>query len=138
MTDAVNPVAALTERRIDTPPASAESLDYDAFLQLLIAQLENQDPLKPMESTEYVAQLATFSQVEQTIKTNENLDNLLVQTRLSQAEALVGQKITSQDGTISGEIRSVHILSEGSVAVLTDGRELPIGAGVTLGDRTTS
>lgn len=135
MTDAINPVAALTDRRVDAPPASAGSLDYNAFLQLLIAQLENQDPLKPMESTEYVAQLATFSQVEQTIKTNENLDSLLVQTRVSQAEALVGQTITSQDGTVSGEIRSVHIHSDGSVAVLTDGRELPLGAGVTLGER---
>ena len=53
------------------------SKDYDMFLRLMTAQLKNQDPLQPLDGTEFVAQLAQFSGVEQQIKTNERLDFLL-------------------------------------------------------------
>lgn len=51
--------------------------DFNTFLTLLTAQMRNQDPLKPMESTEFVAQLASFSSVEQQIETNSKLTELL-------------------------------------------------------------
>lgn len=51
--------------------------DFNTFLKLLTAQMRNQDPLQPMESTEFVAQLASFSAVEQQIQTNEKLDRLI-------------------------------------------------------------
>ena len=51
--------------------------DFDTFLQLLTAQIQNQDPSDPVDSTQWVAQLASFSAVEQQISTNEKLDELL-------------------------------------------------------------
>lgn len=67
-----------------TPPApsskdasATSSSDFKTFLTLLTAQMRNQDPLKPMESTEFVAQLASFSAVEQQIETNSKLNELL-------------------------------------------------------------
>jgi flagellar basal-body rod modification protein FlgD len=48
--------------------------DFETFLTLLTTQLRNQDPLKPMESTEFVAQLASFSAVEQQVRANDKLD----------------------------------------------------------------
>ncbi len=66
-----------------TPSAQASSAsaslasDFDSFLQLLVAQMENQDPLKPMDSTEFVSQTATLSQVEQAVQTNQNLENVV-------------------------------------------------------------
>ena len=54
----------------------ALSSDFDTFLQLLTAQIENQDPLEPMDSTEFVAQLATFSSVEQQVLTNDLLTDM--------------------------------------------------------------
>ena len=48
-----------------TTDAKKASLDYDSFLTLLIAQMKNQDPTDPMDSSEQISQLATFSQVEQ-------------------------------------------------------------------------
>jgi flagellar basal-body rod modification protein FlgD len=50
--------------------------DFETFLSLLTAQMKNQDPLKPMESTEFVAQLASFSAVEQQVRTNDRLDDI--------------------------------------------------------------
>ncbi|MGM0583792.1 MAG: flagellar hook capping FlgD N-terminal domain-containing protein, partial [Pseudomonadota bacterium] len=55
----------------------ASASDFETFLSLLTAQMRNQDPLKPMESTEFVAQLASFSSVEQQIRSNEKLDSIL-------------------------------------------------------------
>lgn len=51
--------------------------DFSQFLQLLTTQLQNQDPLSPMDSTEFTSQLVQFSQVEQAINTNSKLDDLV-------------------------------------------------------------
>lgn len=51
--------------------------DFDQFLRLLTTQLKNQDPLEPMDSSEFTNQLVMFSQVEQQINTNSSLDKLL-------------------------------------------------------------
>jgi flagellar basal-body rod modification protein FlgD len=66
------------------------SEDYDMFLRLMVAQLKNQDPLQPVDGTEFVAQLAQFSGVEQQIKTNERLDSLLGALTRSAAEMSLG------------------------------------------------
>ncbi len=57
--------------------AAAAATDFETFLSLLTAQMRNQDPLKPLDSTEFVAQLASFSSVEQQIRSNERLDSIL-------------------------------------------------------------
>lgn len=53
--------------------------NFDTFLVLLTAQLQNQDPLSPMDSSEFTQQLVQFSQVEQQISTNDNLETLIAQ-----------------------------------------------------------
>lgn len=69
----------LTETRPAPRTAEASSTlasDFDTFLTLLTAQMENQDPLNPTDSTEFASQLATFSNVEQNVRTNELLEGL--------------------------------------------------------------
>lgn len=83
-----------------TPSVSpaAISSDFDTFLKLLTTQLENQDPLNPIDSTDYATQLATFSGVEQQTKTNQLLEGLSGQMGLlgmSQLAAWVGQEARS-------------------------------------------
>jgi len=118
----------------DTATDTAKaSLDYNAFLKLLLAQMQNQDPLKPMDSTEYVSQLATFSNVEQGLKMNTKLDQLLVLSKLAQAGSAVGSTITSSDGTTSGTVKSVKVDEAGAIAILSDGKQVKIESGVTFG-----
>jgi len=108
------------------------NVDYQSFLRLLVAQMKNQDPTKPMESTEYVAQLATFSQVEQSVQMNAKLDQMLRASSMSQADALIGREITSADGNTTGVVDEVRLTSTGLIAVLADGKEVPVVEGVTI------
>ena len=112
---------------------SKTAVDYQSFLKLLIAQMKNQDPTQPMDSTQYVAQLATFSQVEQSVQMNTKLDSILQSSALSQADALIGHSITSADGETTGTVSEVRLSSTGLIAVLEDGTEMAVGPGVTVG-----
>ena len=112
--------------------AKTASLDYSTFLKLLLAQLKNQDPTKPMDSTEYMSQLASFSNVEQAIKTNTKLDSLLTAHSLSQAENLIGRTLANADNSVSGVVLSVNVTSTGSVATLDNGKTITLGDGVTV------
>jgi flagellar basal-body rod modification protein FlgD len=115
-----------------TNAASPQTVDYQSFLRLLVAQMKNQDPTSPMESTDYVAQLATFSQVEQSVQMNAKLEQLLAASSLSQASGIVGREITSADGTVTGIVKEVKLYSDGVVATLTNGEQVIVGPGVVI------
>lgn len=108
------------------------TLDYNAFLKLLMAQMKNQDPTNPTDSTQWVSQLATFSNVEQALQMNSKLGQILASSSMAEAESLIGRTLTSADGALSGKVMSVVVSSSGSVANLDNGAKLAIGAGVTV------
>lgn len=122
---------SMTAQR-STASESSSTVGYDNFLKLLLTQMKNQDPTEPMKSTEYMAQLATFSQVEQTVKGNAKLDALLASSALSQADSVIGRTVTSADGTISGQVASVRITNDGAVAKFSNGDELLLGPGIVV------
>jgi len=64
--------------------------DLNRFLNLLVAQLKNQDPLDPMDSNEFTQQLVQFASVEQQIKQNANLEKMLALQETSQVSTMVG------------------------------------------------
>lgn len=81
-----------------TKSATAINADFQTFLKLLTTQMQNQDPLKPLDSTEFVAQLASFSAVEQQVQSNDKLDNIL--------EALGGSSAGGLAAWIGREVRA--------------------------------
>ena len=81
----ISPVA--TETAQTNGARTRLSDNYDTFLILLTAQLQNQDPLAPMDSTQFTQQLVQFSQVEQQIRTNEQLEGLVTQYQAASAGA---------------------------------------------------
>src|SRR4051812_1864877 len=80
---------------------AAAGLGKDDFMQLLIAQLKNQDPMKPTDDTQFIAQLAQFSSLEATNKMNDTLDELSNAQMLGQAAAMIGKTVSAKlaDGT---------------------------------------
>lgn len=102
-------VASITDGKVVNNTSTTEtvnkstsnsSLDKDAFLQLLVAQMKYQDPMQPTSNTEYVAQYATFSQVEQ-------LQNMSSTVNSSSAMQLVGKYVTMDVTTASGASSTV-------------------------------
>ena len=114
-----------------TSSAAGATLNYNDFLQLLIAQLKNQET-QPTDSTQFMSQLATFSEVEQTANSNSKLDSLLTSSALAQADTVIGHTVTSPDGQTSGEVVSVKITANGPLATLKGGATLLLGSGVTV------
>ncbi len=131
-------VTGATSTRSNAAQASSatarinNTLDYKSFLQLLVAQMKNQDPTAPSDPTDFVSQLASFSAVEQQINTNSKLDALLTQTSLSQASSLIGRTVTSADNSITGKVVAVQITSTGVSALLANGKILDLGDGVII------
>jgi len=68
---------ASTTNTNKTTASSTDIASKDQFLKLLVAQLQNQDPLNPMQGDAFVAQLATFSSLEQLVSINENIQKLV-------------------------------------------------------------
>lgn len=93
MIDASTPTNSATPPAKD-PAASKQksglTSDFNTFLKMLTAQARNQDPLEPLNSSEYAAQLAQFSMVEQQVKTNEALQTLIGRFGSSDMSALSG------------------------------------------------
>jgi flagellar basal-body rod modification protein FlgD len=115
--------------------SSGATIDYNGFLQLLIAQMKNQDPTNPTDSTEYMSQLAQLSSVQEAVQTNAKLDTLLSSSALAQADGLIGHtaSFTSENGqSATGKIMEVRIIQGGAVATLDTGVQVQLGPGITI------
>lgn len=82
-----NPLGAAQTQSSPSKASQKISSDFETFLKMLTAQIENQDPLNPIDSSDYSTQLATFSGVEQQVLTNDLLRSI--------SGALVGSDLTS-------------------------------------------
>lgn len=78
-----------------------QELGKDDFLQLLIAQLTHQDPTSPVKDTEFIAQMAQFSSLEQMMNVAENLNNMNKTLSATGAVNVVGKKV---DLEVAGEV----------------------------------
>lgn len=131
--DAVSAVASRNSYDTTaTTAAPAVTADYNTFLKLLVTQLQTQDPLNPTDNTEFIAQLASFSAVEQQTQTNGKLDKMLAYLNAGEGASLIGKQVTSADGKTTGVVASVKITDEGMVATLNGGAEVAIGSGISI------
>ncbi|MDR1532560.1 MAG: hypothetical protein LBS62_10360 [Clostridiales bacterium] len=107
--------------------AVGTDLDKDAFLQLLITQLQYQDPLNPMDDKSFVAQMAQFTALEQMQNMNQSLSS-------SSAFSMIGKIVsadyydetTAQYTSVYGPVSAVKVVS-GEAYLLVDGKEIPAG-----------
>lgn len=79
---------------------TSNELGKDDFLKLLIAQLSNQDPTSPMENTEFIAQMAQFSSLEQISNMNNEFSKLTATFNSSQAVSMIGKTVDLENGDI--------------------------------------
>jgi flagellar basal-body rod modification protein FlgD len=110
----VYPVDASNSNTSGVTPSKDSALGKDDFLKLLVAQLQNQDPLSPLDSTAFTSQLAEFSSLEQLSNVNENLEYLqMYQSSINNAQAVsfIGKNIDAFGKSIkleSGANEDIH------------------------------
>jgi flagellar basal-body rod modification protein FlgD len=118
VTSATSAASATTASTASQAADASKSLssNFDTFLTLLTTQLKNQDPLQPMDSNQFTQQLVQFSQVEQQINANKNLESLISLTKSQTATAAVGylgKTLTLSDGTaalVNGQAKWTYTL----------------------------
>jgi flagellar basal-body rod modification protein FlgD len=77
---------------------SVNTLGKDDFLKLLITQLQNQDPTRPLEDKEFISQMAQFSSLEQMVEMNKTLGSLITDYRVNYSTSLLGKQVEVFDG----------------------------------------
>jgi flagellar basal-body rod modification protein FlgD len=131
MPDAVSSTTEATYVRATPVVDRPDQLGKDVFMKLLVAQMRYQDPGNPVDSSQMMAQTATFSQVEKLEQlVNQNASMLVLQESAT-AGALVGRTATYTDTTgasKTGVVTSVRLASRDSEAVaVIDGVSVPVG-----------
>lgn len=124
-----------------TSTSSNDALGKEEFLQLLTTQMQYQDPLDPQDNSEYVAQLAQFSALEQMTNLNDTATTLsdttsTISTSLlvAQASGLIGKEVTwtdSSDAVQTGKVTSVKI-TDGTPYVVVDNSDVVDISDITL------
>jgi flagellar basal-body rod modification protein FlgD len=119
--------AGITAALNGSKTGAAAGMGKDDFLKLLMAQMRNQDPLKPMENAQMMAQMAQFSALEATQKLSETMDRSMNLQIQSQAASLVGKYVETiqNEQYVAGEVTSVGFDTENGALVprlLLDGK----------------
>lgn len=120
-------IEELIGRSTETKPQTNPSdLGKDQFIQLLVTQLQNQDPLSPTEDKEFIGQMAQFSALEQMQSLNENF-NLMKGSSLigKEVKGILTDAMTREQKMVEGLVTGVKI-SNGSVLAIVNGSELPV------------
>lgn len=145
MTTVTSSTAGTTQTASQTSQAGL-SANYELFISMLTTQIQNQDPLDPLDSAEYTNQLVQYSSVEQSIQTNQNLEKMLSLLSSNQSTAYVsyiGNEVTAAGGTTMFDNGSatwaydvkedaagtVEVLDEFGQVVYTGEVELKAGGG---------
>ena len=113
----------------------ARPMGMEDFLKILLTQLTYQDPLKPMDNQEFMAQMAQFTSLEQTQQLNEKMSTLIANQAALQSVGLIGRTvdITADAGSsVTGSVTGLSLTGESPLLTLTT------AAGVTLSNISLS
>jgi flagellar basal-body rod modification protein FlgD len=110
-------------------PAPAEQTDLfssDGFLKILASQIKSQNPLEPMKDTEFIAQMAQFSQLEQITSVAKDMKALAMSSQLSQGASLIGKSVTytpqGTDTPVTGTVQALSVSGDGrGMSLVVDG-----------------
>lgn len=118
------------------------NLNLQDFLKILTSQLSNQDPLKPLDNQQFVAQLAQFSTLEESVQLNQKIDKMLTQQSVTQSVGLLGKNVgvgsSGPNGapTVSGHVTAIHFVAGAAQLTVTTAGGA-VYSGITL-DQITS
>lgn len=108
-------------------------LDSDDFLLLLVAQMQHQDPLSPMDQQSFMGELAQFNSLQQQVDLNDAFLHFMQFQELTQATSMIGKEVVALVSNVAGDVVSaegtvteVYFTSTGAYLLLDDGSEVSI------------
>jgi len=118
--------------------SNAARLSMEDLLHVLLTELTHQDPLKPVENNDFMAQIAQLSSLDAAQRLNQNLEQLLTLQSLNQSVGLLGRTVAArtEGGPVSGQVSALSLVGGEPRLTLTtaDGRTI---AGLTVGQLET-
>ncbi len=119
VTGTYNPTDPTQQKKTE----QTDMFSSDGFLTLLASQIKNQNPLEPMKDTEFIAQMAQFSQLEQITNLAKDTAAMNVSSRLAQGASMIGKTVTylpeGQTTPVTGAVSAVSMGSDGRSMSLT-------------------
>lgn len=100
------------------PRVPEKTMGQDDFLKLLVTQFTNQDPMSPMKDTEYIAQMAQFTSLEQTKSMSSEIAKLRADNQLAQGNSLIGRTVELQPDPSN---KDIHLIGTVSAVTITAG-----------------
>ena len=116
-----------------------KTLGQDEFLGLLVTQMRNQDPLKPVSDTEFIAQMAQFSNLEQTKAMSSDIAQLRQSSAFTQATSLMDKQVRllSGESTFTKGIVTDLAVRDGEVRLIVNGKTYELGQVVSVNSEET-
>lgn len=123
-----------------TTTSTKKTLGQDDFLKLLAQQFQSQDPMKPVDDTAYLAQLAQFTSLEQTNSISTSLTEMKTQQALTTANSYIGHNVTINDGSdtnVTGSVSGVEI-QDGTPRLVVGGNTYAVSSVIKVESGSTS
>src|SRR5579884_845238 len=112
--------------------AMSAKLGEQQFMQLLVTQLQNQDPLDPVTDTQFLSQLSQFSTQQGIEQLNSNFSDMLALQQLTQGSSLIGKTVLYQPQGGSGGLQAGVVdgvaVNQGQLQVLVQGQGVPLSS----------
>jgi len=131
-TNAITADSSLSNPAQSSPPV--QTLNQNDFLKLLVTQLASQDPLNPQQDTQFIAQMAQFTALEQAKEMATNIASLRTEQEFLQANALLGRTValqTGQDTPTTGTVSAVEV-DAGTPKLVVNGQPYDLSQVLTI------
>ena len=114
---------------------AASSLRLDDLLRVMLTELTNQDPLKPVDNTNFMAQVAQFASLDSTQQLNTSISTLVTLQSVNQSVGLIGHTVTanSASGVVTGKVTALSLAGTTPTMTITDSSGNST-TGVAIGD----
>lgn len=118
---AINPISNVSASNAPDSTQKNSRLDQDEFIKLFLAQLQFQDPMEPIDNREFLAQMAQFTNLEQTRVIGENTKMTEFNLLTTNAAGMLGKKvfIATANDEMPGTVSAVHFTKEGPLLDIT-------------------
>ena len=135
------------QSQMSTPPVPlarvpSKTMGQTEFLSLLVTQMRNQDPLKPVSDTEFIAQMAQFTSLEQTKEMSSNLQQLLQSQALTQGTGLLGKTVKVATGEnensvfTKGIVTDLEVNKDGDVSLILNNKAYALDSVIAVNSET--